>query len=482
MIPLRPELTPCKNPTGAPNGEKILIAVMGVTGAGKSTFIRTVTGREDVVVGDGLQSCTHTVTEYDMTVNGVSFTLVDVPGFNDTNIPDSEILNSIVMWLSKSYSESRKLSGILYLHKISENRMYGSAMDNLMIFRTLCGENFYKNIVLTTTHWSGDTPTAREVAREAELTETSEFWGLMTRRGSQMRRYLGTRQSALDILNLVVNFPPNNVRIQEEIVDEGKNINETATGKLMNEKLEAIRAQFEKKLRETQETLKAEKDAEIKAMLEKERIQNQARIDEAARQQKMLNMLEDQMRALRIQQQQQQQQQHPAPAPAPAPAVASAKPTARSLRKAIEAKDTNTALRLIKQGASLYERDHEGQNALHYAAYWGQLKVVKALIEEMNNLDKIDMNGRTALHLAAGEGYPSITEELLQNHAKDNIKDKNGRTPLHRAAYYGKVKTAETLIEYGAKVHVKDKNGKTPKMLAKEQSHPGTASMLRSYE
>lgn len=33
------------------------IAVMGVTGAGKSTFIREVSGDDNVVVGNGLKSC-----------------------------------------------------------------------------------------------------------------------------------------------------------------------------------------------------------------------------------------------------------------------------------------------------------------------------------------------------------------------------------------------------------------------------------------
>lgn len=34
----------------------VVIAVMGVTGAGKSTFIKTVSKRNDVVVGDSLSS------------------------------------------------------------------------------------------------------------------------------------------------------------------------------------------------------------------------------------------------------------------------------------------------------------------------------------------------------------------------------------------------------------------------------------------
>jgi ABC-type lipoprotein export system ATPase subunit len=36
--------------------KEVVIAVMGVTGAGKSTFIQTVSGRKDVIVGDTLTS------------------------------------------------------------------------------------------------------------------------------------------------------------------------------------------------------------------------------------------------------------------------------------------------------------------------------------------------------------------------------------------------------------------------------------------
>ena len=33
------------------------IAVMGVTGAGKSTFIRTASGDDSILIGHGLKSC-----------------------------------------------------------------------------------------------------------------------------------------------------------------------------------------------------------------------------------------------------------------------------------------------------------------------------------------------------------------------------------------------------------------------------------------
>ena len=42
----------------ATDPDEVIIAVMGVTGAGKSSFIRTVTGDSSVIVGDSLSSGT----------------------------------------------------------------------------------------------------------------------------------------------------------------------------------------------------------------------------------------------------------------------------------------------------------------------------------------------------------------------------------------------------------------------------------------
>jgi ABC-type proline/glycine betaine transport system ATPase subunit len=36
--------------------EDVVIAIMGMTGVGKSTFIRTITGCDDIVIGHGLMS------------------------------------------------------------------------------------------------------------------------------------------------------------------------------------------------------------------------------------------------------------------------------------------------------------------------------------------------------------------------------------------------------------------------------------------
>ena len=47
----------------------------------------------------------------------------------------------------------RSLTGIIYLHKISDNRMSGTARRNIAMLHDLCGEGFMPNIVLATTMW-----------------------------------------------------------------------------------------------------------------------------------------------------------------------------------------------------------------------------------------------------------------------------------------------------------------------------------------
>jgi len=88
------------------NKNDMIIAVMGPTGSGKSTFIKTASGAEDIV-GHSLQSCTTEITSYevlwDMGDSQISIIFVDTPGFDDTTKSDTEILKLISNWLKETY-------------------------------------------------------------------------------------------------------------------------------------------------------------------------------------------------------------------------------------------------------------------------------------------------------------------------------------------------------------------------------------------
>ncbi|KAI0766712.1 hypothetical protein BC629DRAFT_1737431 [Irpex lacteus] len=83
--------------------EDTLILVMGMTGAGKTTFINKASG-SNLVVGGGLESCTSEVQAADsFLLDGRVVTLIDSPGFDDTHRSEAEILREVTGFLAKTY-------------------------------------------------------------------------------------------------------------------------------------------------------------------------------------------------------------------------------------------------------------------------------------------------------------------------------------------------------------------------------------------
>ncbi len=85
------------------------------------------------------------VEKFKCKIGPYNITLVDTPGFDDSERSDTEILTLIADWLQDSFEDRIFLSGIIYLHRISDIRMSGSSIKNLRMFRKLCGtENMLK--------------------------------------------------------------------------------------------------------------------------------------------------------------------------------------------------------------------------------------------------------------------------------------------------------------------------------------------------
>ena len=68
----------------------VFIAVLGVTGAGKSTFISKCTEKE-VSIGHNLQACTQEVGVFLCKSREFNIYVIDTPGFDDTDRSDTEV-------------------------------------------------------------------------------------------------------------------------------------------------------------------------------------------------------------------------------------------------------------------------------------------------------------------------------------------------------------------------------------------------------
>ncbi|PWW72199.1 P-loop containing nucleoside triphosphate hydrolase protein [Tuber magnatum] len=233
----------------------VLIAVMGKTGTGKTSFINAITGGEGGLrVGHGLESCTQDIQTASATISGREVWLVDTPGFDDTNRSDVDILASIADWVKQASQDRKHLSGIIYFHRIVDPRMEGSNMKNLKMFRELCGDKNFNNVILLTTMWDKvDEEEGRK--REEELKSRAGFWGNLISRGAQVKRHRGPdfTASAREIAQPLIEKDTIVLQLQEEL-GGNRSLSDTSAGRFLTGEIEVIR----KKHQEEMEELKAE--------------------------------------------------------------------------------------------------------------------------------------------------------------------------------------------------------------------------------
>ncbi|KAJ5175212.1 uncharacterized protein N7482_001089 [Penicillium canariense] len=260
------------------NKRSIFIAIMGMTGAGKSTFISHCTDAKVAISDPGaLHSCTQEVQVYrckDFTPH-TNVYLVDTPGFDDTDRKDTDILKEIATWLTTTYKKEIHLSGILYLHRISDNRMGGCARRNLVMFKKLCGPEGIKSVIFLTTFWEKVDGTDGD-NREKTLRTTDEFWGYFVDRGARVQRHWNTDDSAMAAIQNFVpsdtTEPPEEIKlaIQTEMVDLHKDLDQTSAGQELQSELQKEREQMQTEFNERAREIHEEKDQEMRDLLQED--------------------------------------------------------------------------------------------------------------------------------------------------------------------------------------------------------------------
>ncbi|KAK7444068.1 hypothetical protein VKT23_015466 [Stygiomarasmius scandens] len=277
--------------------DDVVIAIMGSTGTGKSSFIQLLTGNTDVVVGDDLESETSEVKviSYLDPDSGRNVKIVDTPGFDDSRagVTDTDILKSIADFLVSEYDKSRKLNGLIYVHRISDPRFSGQSNRNLRMFRELCGTENYKNVIVLTTFW--DRVNGSEGQKREKQLQT-KFCKDLVAGGARFLQHDRTISGARQVVKQILPLPPTNVQIQKEIREEGKSLEDTAAGSVHREEVERLIAKHKKEVEDLRSEMKkierSNEDArrelkEEKAKLqlelkrwEKERLELQQGLDE----------------------------------------------------------------------------------------------------------------------------------------------------------------------------------------------------------
>ncbi|PUU73510.1 P-loop containing nucleoside triphosphate hydrolase protein [Tuber borchii] len=242
---------------------------MGKTGTGKTSFINAIT-EKGLKVGHGLFSCTQDIQTANTTINGREVWLIDTPGFEDTNQSNVDILATIANWVEQANNERKHLSGIIYFHRIIDPRMESSSVKNLRMFRELCGERNFSNVILCTTMWD-KVEEEEGRRREQELESEETFWGSLVSRGAQVVRHRGPDlvASARKIVETLIQKDTIVLQVQEEL-DQNSSLSDTSAGKLLTSAIEDIKKKHEEEMAAIMAEMQAAKDDKEEIRLLKE--------------------------------------------------------------------------------------------------------------------------------------------------------------------------------------------------------------------
>ena len=207
--------------------------------------------------------------------------LVDTPGFGDTTDKDADILYDVGSWLETMYDSrdshghegETKLAGIVYLHDISVPRMQEEISKSLVVFRSLCGKDALKHVVICTTKWSTILKEEEGEGRTEQLKE--KYWKEMIEGGSTLRKFEDSQKSAWDVIAPIIEKDRHGkidaLQIQEEMVEGRKLIPETEAGGQLRYSREQILKFFEQGSSKHPSRRK-ELDAKIAAIREQMRV------------------------------------------------------------------------------------------------------------------------------------------------------------------------------------------------------------------
>ncbi|KAF7797987.1 hypothetical protein EIP86_009194 [Pleurotus ostreatoroseus] len=154
--------------------------------------------------------------------------------------------------------------------------MSGISRRNFALFRSLCGEQTLRNVIIVTNMW-GEVAEAVGAARERELATDVQLFQSVLRGGARMMRHYNTLESAQTIIRSLIDSNPVVLQIQAELVDENRRLEQTKAGQQIES--EAVAEQRRKQEAETQEKQKA-KEAAFRAQQE-QRAQELARAQKA---------------------------------------------------------------------------------------------------------------------------------------------------------------------------------------------------------
>ena len=164
-------------------------------------------------------------------ISGKVVTLIDTPGFDDTDRSDADILESISEYLLETYARKILLTGVILLQPVTGNRVQGSERKRLRLFEKILGKDAFSHVVIATTMWSELKNSVNGQARVDE--RMSDYWGDLIGGGAKVVNHDNTPERAVEIIEMLVDKGTVTLQMQEELEKSNGRVMATTAGQQM---------------------------------------------------------------------------------------------------------------------------------------------------------------------------------------------------------------------------------------------------------
>jgi ankyrin repeat protein len=149
---------------------------------------------------------------------------------------------------------------------------------------------------------------------------------------------------------------------------------------------------------------------------------------------------------------------------------------------AMKQQDRAAIQTLITGGADVNGPQRDGATALHWAAYWDDLRSAELLIRAAARINTVNENNVTPLSLACVNGSAEMVSMLLAAGADPNIARTTGETPLMTCSRTGNAAAVGALLARGASVDARETLlQQTALMWAVAEKHHDVARSLLTH-
>jgi hypothetical protein len=168
------------------------------------------------------------------------------------------------------YRREVQLAGIIYFHRISDQRWRGSDTRSFGWLKSICGEETLRNVVLATNMWGDVT---REIGAVREQQLATDFVKDALDEGAQLHRHHDTTESAHQIIRGILNNRRAPFQVQRELVEEDREFDQTTVGEEIKREVGESTKALEEEIEELRNTLKMGKETRVQLEAEIAKLQ-----------------------------------------------------------------------------------------------------------------------------------------------------------------------------------------------------------------